>query len=217
MKNLIKAGIFALASLVLCFAMVGCGNDVPQEGGAESGIFEAEYSELSKVGNGWSGGNCEAGPDIDGEWNASNGYFVTGLYAEGAVLTFRITADKDVDDAKIVLRLSAEDPAGLLNSGEKDPKTFSITSETYQVKVNGEALNYNTITFNKVKAVNKFVDYTISTGVSLKQGENVIELVTNNAKSLGGTTEATAPIVDCLKIVTTAKLSWTPNTGNIGE
>lgn len=216
MKKLLGSSLMVIILAVCCFSLMGCG-DEPQGGGAESGIFEAEYAQLSTVGNGWSGGGCETSPDIDGDWNASNGYFVTGLYAKGATLTFKITADKAVSDAKFMLRLSAEDPAGLLNSGEKNVKTFSINHETYQVKVNGVALEYNPITFNKVKAVNKFMDYTVGTNVSLKEGENVIELVSNNEKSLGGTTRATAPIVDNLKIVTTAKLTWNPLVSNIGE
>ncbi len=214
MNKLIKFCLVAATAAVGCMTIGACViSDVPTEGGAESGIFEAEYAQLSPVGNGWSGGACEAGPDIDGEWNASNGYFVTGLYANGATLTFTITADKAVDDAKIVLRLAAEDPAGLLNVN--GTKTYSITDETYQVKVNGVALDYDTITFRNVQAVNKFVDYNISSNVSLKEGENVIELVTNNSVSLGGTTTGTAPMVDCLKIVTTASLSWEPKTDNI--
>lgn len=154
-------------------------------------------------------------PDMDQEFNASNGYFVVGMYAEGATLTFEINSDQAVNDAKVVMRLSTEDPAGLLNGGGENPKSFSITNETFQVKVNGQALAYEKITFNNIKSTNKFKDYTVGTNVSLIEGKNTIELVTNNDVSLGGTTEATAPIVDNIKIITTAKLTWDPLLSNI--
>ena len=46
---------------------------------------------------------------------------------------------------------------------------------------------------------------------------NIIEMVVDNDKSLGGTTLATAPLVDCMKITTTATLKWTPLTSNLPE
>ena len=112
---------------------------------------------------------------------------------------------------------SAEDPAGLLNGGGSNPKQFSITKDTFQIKVNGTALEYNTITFNNIKTTNKFMDYTIGTHVALKEGTNIIVLETTNSDSLGGTTLATAPIIDCIKLTTSAVLTWTPLTSNLPE
>ena len=218
MKKKIIALFLAIAVSALCIPFAACGES--GGGGTENGVFEAEYAQLPSDGAGWSGGGGgkdTVGFDLGGEWNASNGYYLTNLYIRGATITFKINSDSATDDAKIILRLSAEDPTGMLNSGNEDSKTFSITSETYQVKVNGTALTYETITFNKIQKVNKFADYTIAGNVHLSQGENVIELVTNNDKSLGGTTLATAPLVDALKIKTSANLSWEPNTDNIGE
>ena len=218
MKKKFIALFLAIAFSALCIPFAACGES--GDNGDGEGVFEAEYAQLPSDGAGWSGGGGgkdTVGFDLDGEWNASNGYYLTNLYIKGATITFKINSDTAADDAKIILRLSAEDPTGMLNSGNADSKTFSITSETYQVKVNGTVLTYETITFNKIQRVNKFADYTIATKVHLNQGENVVELVTNNEKSLGGTTLATAPLVDALKVKTSAKLSWQPNTDNIGE
>lgn len=215
MKKLIKAAVLFALVFSFGFAFAACGDGTPA--GAETYTFEAEYAPLPKVGIGWSGGEPGVSPDLDGGFNAENGYFVLNMYAKGSTLTFEIESDKAVDDAKIVARFSAEDPAGLLNGGGDNAKSYSITKDTFQVKVNGEALAYETITFNNIKQTNKFQNYTVGTKVSLKAGKNVIELVTNNETSLGGTTKATAPVVDNIKITTTAKLTWEPLTSNLPE
>lgn len=214
MKKLIKAVVLFALVLSFGFAFAACGDGTPA--GAETYTFEAEYAQLPKVGAGWSGGGVEVSPDLDGDFNAENDYFVVGMYAKGSALVFEIESDKAVDDAKIVARFSTEDPAGLLK-GTDGGKSFSITKDTFQVKVNGEALAYETIAFNNIKQTNKFQNYTVGTKVSLKAGKNVIELVTNNETSLGGTTKATAPIVDNIKITTTAKLTWEPLESNLPE
>ena len=219
MKNLAKTfKIVALAlALVACaaagLAFSACGDDLPE--GATEYVFEAEYAILPSVGAGWSGGEAGTMPDVDGEFNASNDYFVTNMYAKGSTLTFEIESDSDVSDARIVARLTAEDSAGIMNvNGGKE---YSINKDTFQFKVNGVALDYETITFRNIKAANEFRDYTIGKNVSLKKGTNKIELVTNNEDSLGGTTTATAPVVDCIKIATTAKLTMEELTSNLPE
>ena len=214
MKKFIKVGLLAVLSAVLCVCMAACGDN---PAGTETYTFEAEYARLPTVGAGWSGGMGGVSPDIDGDFNASNEYFVVGMYAKGSTLTFEIIADKAVEDAKIIARFSTEDPASLLNGGGSNPKSYTITKDTFLIKVNGTPLNYGDITFNDIKKTNKFRDYTVGTNVSLIEGKNVIELVTDNENSLGGTTKATAPIVDNIKITTSAKLSWTPLESNLPD
>ena len=46
------------------------------------------------------------------------------------------------------------------------------------------------------------------------EGLNTITLTTANNNGMGGTMSGTAPIVDCIKITTSADLSWTPVTDN---
>lgn len=213
MKKIIKASLLLALSAALCLSVAACGDTA----GKETYTFEAEYAILPEVGALWSGGTAGVNPDIDGAFNASNGYYVVGMYAKGSTLTFEIQSDKAVDDATIVARFSAEDAAGLLNGGGSNPKSYGITKDTFKIKVNGTALAYDTITFNNIKTTNKFRDYTVGANISLKEGKNVIELVTDNADSLGGTTSGTAPIVDNIKITTSAKLTWTPLESNLPE
>lgn len=217
MKNFFKPLLLTALAAMLVLPIAACSPDAVDPPGSETYIFEAEYAKIPSSGAGWSGGMCGVSPDLDGDFNASNDYFVVGLYKEGSALTFEIVSDKAVDDAKLVARFTTEDPAGLLNGGGSNPKQFSITKDTFQIKVNGTALEYNTITFNNIKTTNKFMDYTIGTHVALKEGTNIIVLETTNSDSLGGTTLATAPIIDCIKLTTSAVLTWTPLTSNLPE
>lgn len=215
MKKIFVAAAICALTAVTALSFAACGEGGSNPPGSETYTFEAEYAVLPTDGAGWSGGMGGVSPDLDGDFNASNGYFVVGMYKKGSSLTFKVDADKAVEDAKLVARFSNEDPAGLLNIDGK--KSYTLTSEDYLIKVNGTAIDYNDITFNNIKTTNKFMDYTIAKGLSLKQGENTIELICNNDQSMGGTTLGTAPIVDCIKITTTASLTWEPNESQLPE
>ncbi len=183
-----------------------CGLEVPVEY-----VFEAECVDLSDFnGAGYSGGAQMIGAiitDWDGSAKASGGYFVSFLYVKGddTKLTFKITSDRDVDDASLSIRLSGE----VL-------ETVAFTWEEWKVKVNGEAIDYGDIEITgcntdlQTEWVREFEDYLLTTKLNLKKGENIIELLTDNETPMAGTMYATAPMVDCLKITTTAKLSWNP-------
>lgn len=153
---------------------------------------------------------------------ASNGYYVMGQYAKDGesgyqtTLEFHIYATEATEDATLYLRLSAAYGG------------FTINGNTYQVYVNDRSYNYSDIVFaapetgvDSYSAYLPFEDYLISASVSLQQGENVIRLVVNNSDSMGGTTKATAPCVDCIKVATAdGTLSWAegyPVSGNYDE
>lgn len=212
-----KKKIVLLLSTVLisaCFALpfVGCGGDKVDDGKKEF-KFAAAFTNLDDVeGEGFSGGPSGVGmivQDIDGEWNTESGYYVGYLFVENTTLTFEIESNKAVDDAKIVLRLSAIGDGG---------GAITLTSSKYTVSVNGEALQYEDISFydrTDIDGVYAFEDYLAGENVSLKEGKNVIKLISSNNESLGGTTKATAPLVDCVKITTSAELTWTPKESNL--
>jgi uncharacterized repeat protein (TIGR02543 family) len=180
--------------------------------GYETYKFEAECVDLSEFsGNGYSGSASMTGAilgDYDDDANASGGYYISYLYLydDSTTLTFVINSSKEVTDATLILRLSAE---------FADPLTF--TDEEWQVVVNGESIKYGSITIRGGKTdvsssyVKPFKDKTITTSLHLKEGENIIQLKTTNNNALGGTMFATAPMVDCMKIVTDAELTWTPH------
>lgn len=177
-------------------------------------VFEAEYVDFTgMIGNGYSGNQSGVGLIVkqkDAGQQASNGHYVGWMYRYGNTLTFNIECDRDVADAVIVLRLSAEF------------YDMTFTSDTLAVQVNGENLKYDSISITGVPAQGTntwktFNNYTISTAVPLKQGANTISLIVNNEDRLGesGTMYATAPLFDCLFVYTDAQLTWEPLTDNL--
>ena len=182
--------------------------------------FEAEdvsfAGKSSPVFSGAVSGTTMIVPDMY-DRNASNGYYVMGLYSMtdstyDTTLEFNIVASEAMDDAKIYLRLSAA------------YADMTINGNTYQVLVNGNAYNYSDISFaipegeDAYSAYVNFEDYLVASSVKLNEGENTIQLVVNNSDALGGTTRATAPCVDAIRISTpNGTLSWAdgfPKTSN---
>ena len=177
-------------------------------------VLEAEYTPLEgKMGVGYSSGASGTGmivQDKNGVVKASNGYWVSYLYYEGAFLEFNFHVDKAVTDATVDLRLSVEF------------YDFVMTSDNFLVQVNGKNLSYSAISLTGaiVSEDDKrpFEDYKIATNVSLQEGDNVIKLVVNNKQSFEiGTMQAYAPLIDCLYISTDADLTWEPILTNVGQ
>ena len=191
--------------------------------------FEAEYTQFTnlpatdrtaengqKIGYGYSN-NVKGTQLIMAEGNsganASNGYYVTSLYYNGAYLEFNITSDVEVQDAVLVLRLSAE------------YYDMYLTEENYLVMVNDEEIPYGKIdvtgAITDMSSMNKrpFSNYTVSSTVQLEAGENTIRLQVNNDEKQGntGTMNAIAPMVDCIFVYTDAALTWQPFTDNISN
>ncbi len=222
LSKILMLGV-SLCVLLLTLVFSACGNDPDITGNAPMidgyYTFAAALTDLDEVeGEGFSGGTSGKSMiaqdvDIDGKkgaWNTVSGYFVTYLYVKGTAITFVIQSDKDVQDAEIRLCLSAE--------ADELTEELAITDDMYTVEVNSAALKYADIIFYNVPAsgtIKKFSKYTLAKNVSLKAGENVIRLITSNDVPLGGTANATAPMVDCLQIKTKANLSWTPRTDNL--
>lgn len=196
----------------------------------KSYTFEAEYTQLTgldpdtdetcdaqgnKLGVGYSNnvvGKMLIGKDSDKvKAQASNGYYVTNLYYNGAYLEFKINSDADVTGASLQLRLSAE----YFN--------ISITSDDFVVSINDKEISYEDITFSGVvtdmasEEKRPFTNHYINT-INLKKGENSIKLTVNNDQSPqvgAGSMGATAPMIDCIYITTDANLTMTEYKGNI--
>ena len=138
--------------------------------------------------------------DDDKDWKTISGYYVTYLYVEDTALTFEITSDREVDDAKL---------------------TVSLSTEGSENATDGEALSYKPITFYDIPAsageVYPFEQYEIGKNLRLKEGKNVVRLISSNHISMGGTTRATAPMVDCIQITTQATLRWEPRNDNLDQ
>lgn len=165
--------------------------------GTSEYVFEAEQTDLTgKVGAGLSGTAQEKGMIVSGSSTASGGKYVGFLYRNGLALEFYFGCSEQVNDAKITVRLAAE------------MKNIDFNSAEYQIILNGTPLEYSAVSLPDNE---EFSDAVVISGVTLKEGENSVILKTNNNKRpLGdaGTYEATAPMVDCVKISTSAVLIW---------
>ena len=91
----------------------------------------------------------------------------------------------------------------------------------YQFVVNGESLDYDPIELicdTNIGTIQvpayEFAEYYVA-DVNLKAGWNVIELITNNETSPGGTMGATAPMIDYIRFDTTTQLEWKPEYDNL--
>lgn len=178
--------------------------------------FEAELTDFSNLsGTGYS--NEAKGPtmiqrDTSGNAQASNGFWIGYLYLQGCSLTFEIYSETSVSDATLKLRLSGE----IVNA-------FILNSDDFTVELNGKKINYVDMLIDNIPTgvgseVRKFEDYTVGENLTLNSGWNTVTLTVTNNKPLtgtngnaaGGKIAATAPLVDCIKISTSAVLSWTP-------
>ncbi len=189
---------------------------------AKEYVFEAEYTNLKGLkGKGYSNDASGTGlivRDTDGEIGveglsgASNGFFISYFYVRDLTLTFKINSDTAVEDAKLSLRLSGE----LL-------ETIELTDEEFLVKANGDKLNFDKIVIDEIdtdmsnEVKREFQDFYVTTPVSLVEGENIITLTVNNSKKMVGAIGCTAPLIDCIKVETTAELSWDPILKNLSK
>lgn len=172
--------------------------------------FEAEHVDFDELSGPGYSGSADGIDMILGDVydaGASGGYYVSYLYRNGNALDFKLKASEAVTDAKLILRLSAE------------VKDIILDSNKYQVVVNDVPVAYADIAFTNVPTsafggeLKPFDDYMLTTSLSLKEGENTIRLVTNNSEPMGGIMNATAPLVDCIKIATTATVEWDTDKG----
>ncbi len=182
--------------------------------GRQTYVFEAEDTSLrNKVGPAFSGTCSEEGMIVNAPEGrgCSNGRFVSFLYREENSLEFYLACDEDLTDVTLYARLSAE------------LRDFTYDPSNYAILVNDEPMQYNAISFVNVPMSEDaasaldclpFEDYLIGVNVTLRQGRNLIQLVTKNSVPMDGTTlEAAAPIVDCLKVETEGVVIWDANRG----
>ena len=168
---------------------------------ASTYVFEAEDTDLTgKSGPGFSGTAQEEGMIVTNA-TANGEKAVSYLYQRNLTLDFYIASGEAVSDATVVISIAAE------------LDNINFNSDEFQILINGEAASYTAVSLVNDKT---FRDGITITGVSLEEGANLIQLKVNNAKRPLGdasTYAATAPMVDCIKITTSAVLSWDANYG----
>ena len=179
--------------------------------------FEAEYCDVLTKGMGMSGSTYSGVTQgkgliqVDDEnvrANSSNGHFVHFLYNNGNNLEFHIKSNA-AGKAKVVMRLSGEyrEEFGISATGDA-----ANNISKYTIKINGVAQDYGTIKFTEVPLQGfgwkPFADYLLAAEVDIKEGENVVEMITDNTDLHQGTAVATAPMIDCLTFETAQTLTW---------
>lgn len=181
--------------------------------GVATFVFEAEDTNLTgKTGPAVSGTANEIGMImLKEDRNCSNDRCVGYLYSFGNSLEFYFASDVETSNATIALSLSAEMGNVSLNEGN------------YGIYLNDQKLSYEPIVIDDVPDFDavlyvadcpNFRTYVVAQGVTLKQGANLVKVVTENNESYPGSTmTAHAPLVDCLKIDTDAVLIWDENFG----
>ena len=214
--NIKKTFAILLVAATACTAMAlaGCGTAGGTEdggktdvGGVKTFTLEAEYVDLDNVqGAGISSdqGGVEMiygnGSDEKKGKGWSNGYYVGYTYSTNLTLNFVFEADAEAT-AAIVVRLGSE-----LGALSLDPTTFAV-------KLNGEAISYQTMYIETSLMENmKFYDKTVTTNATLKAGTNTISLVVLSNTFKNGSTGG--PMIDCVKLETTAGITWQPKTDN---
>lgn len=211
MKTKTVIGVI-LAAVILCGAvavMTACGEG--SDGTEKSYVMEAEYINLDGVsGAGISSDQsgvdmiCGDGTREQKDLGWSNGYFVGYTYATGLELDFVFKSDAETT-ATIILRLGSE-----LGDLSLDPTTFSVI-------INGAEITYSNmyVEGSSMESM-KFSDKTVATNAKLKEGENTLTLKVLSNTFMNGT-KTGGPCVDCVKIETSAKLTWTDKTDNPGR
>ena len=172
---------------------------------AQTWVFEAEDTDLTgKIGPSYSGTAQEESMIIFNDAiDASNDRVVGYLYQSGVSLEFPLASDSAVSDVQLVVRITGE------------YTTMSYDGNDFQVLVNDTPCNYDPITIEADQSgFQPCQDLIVIEGVSLNEGANLIQLKTNNANAVTGTTFASnAPVVDCIKLTTTAVVTWDENSG----
>ena len=171
-------------------------------------VFEAEYIDLSDIqgaGESSSQGGVQmifGGGESDKSKGWSNGYYVAYTYVADLKLDFVFQSDADAN-ASIVLRLGSE------------LGTLLLTPDLFEVQLNGETVPYATLSLPGGSSLEdmKFYDLTVNTNAKIKSGENTLSLIVRDNKLVAGE-RVGAPCVDCVKLSTTANITWSPKTSN---
>lgn len=153
-----------------------------------------------------SGTEYVADEDEEGAEVTNVGYF----YGDGTKLTWKITAEKDCQVTIFVRAASAVDMMGAFMGGElfpdyefADNKYFKLVVNDNDIALTGTVTGLEGVGFEQMSNPSVYKNFSLSDGVTvnLKQGENIVSLVSTNPS--GGAN------VDCIKIKSSVKLTFT--------
>lgn len=215
MKKFILALTALTAAASVC-AFTACGGENDDPAGTKTYTFEAEGVDLSEqsghgLSNNESGCGMIQGKNTTAIKNnkqvlssISGEYFVGYFGTLGTELIFEITAEAEAEECTLILRLASE------------WGTMTVDDSVMKIMVNDVKLDYTPFTVQGSSIASAaaveygvpFKDFTISTKIKLVEGKNVIKLVAQGKDYNGNTSLDIGPGVDCIKIKSTAKLTW---------
>lgn len=149
---------------------------------------------------------------VQKEVNIEYGAYVHFNYNKGNVLTWKLQSDTAASNVVLFARFSAEYGKPFVGEGFEDT-IDAFSDEEFQVKVNGVDIEYGNIAINNIEGTSgaTFIycqDYMMSASVNLVAGENIIQMVVNNDKTLNGTIAASAPVIDSIKLYSDSTITW---------
>lgn len=168
-------------------------------------VFEAEDTDLTgKIGPALSGQAVEEGMIItpSAERNPSGGRAVSYLYQSGLYLDFDFACDEDVTDVTLSISLSQE------------YVDYTYNPDNFIILLNNTPISYSEISLTDVPYADdnhadclNFQYFLIGSNLSLQKGANNIRVYIADSVPIEGTTmKAHAPIVDAIKLNTSAVL-----------
>lgn len=204
----------------------------------EKNTLEAEAVDLTgKAGTGSSTNGTEEQLIMDYTFiengsttTVSNGYFVRMLYYNGAFITFEVESDRDVSDAIMYLRVSSECYEFKTKKTKDNKEYYYLSDEEFKIAVNSaddiqatglppsDYLRYDGLYIPKANLLSEadlgenktpFENCFIAEKLTLKKGTNFIDLYVDNNNNHSGTFTAEAPMIDCMYLYTSAKLTMT--------
>ncbi len=205
-KNLVS---ILLCAIMVLTSLVACGGDQGGSGNKTTTYtLEAEYIDLSDVAGAGESSSQSGVQMIYGQGEAdkakgwSNGYFVGYTYVANLKLDFNFNADSAAT-ATITLALGSE-------LGD-----LLLTTDLFEVQLNGVTVPYSSLSLKGGTSLDdiKFYDLVVNTNAQLKAGANTLSLIVRENKLVAGE-RVGAPCVDCVKITTTANITWNPKTSN---
>ena len=150
----------------------------------QNGVMEAELTNLDGLQGSGWSGGASGANMIQMFPDASNMRAVGYTYMDGLTFTFRFDSDKQVSDVSLYVSLSSE------------IGTVTFNPSNLGILLNGTEIN------------------TVSSGPTLNEGENVVQLVIHDNLLIGGE-RIGGPIIDCIRVQTSANLTWQPYSYNI--
>ena len=214
-------------------------------------VFEAEYTYIDENKSGVGSSDSFFGLMLiykdNGTAMASNGYYVSGLYYNGAFIEYVIYSSKAVNDAQLYMNLSCEYANMFIapeNTTVDGQPYYGYEIANYKGDVNESGVlqkdglgyakyiestktvvNYEPIALVDPVPVDQgwydkrpFGEYYFTASFVLYEGYNVIRLTTKNSvPPYDGTMDANAPMIDNLIIYTDSELTWTPHVENVAN